>query len=208
MLSDIQAVLFDMDGVLIDAQEWHFEALNEALAIFGFEITENLHKEKFDGLSTATKLDLLSEELSLPRHLHGVINKVKQDRTLRIAAKLCHPNLAHQVLIDRLRERDIKIGVVTNSIRLTAEFMLTYAGVLEKLSVLITNQDVGSPKPSPEGYFLAMEKLGVSPERTLIVEDGEYGVMAGKLTGATVIRVESVNQVNLELIAKHVSKLI
>jgi beta-phosphoglucomutase len=208
MLSDIQAILFDMDGVLIDAQQWHFEALNEALAIFGFEINENLHKEKFDGLSTATKLDLLSEEFSLPWHLHGVINKVKQYRTLRIAAKLCYPNIAHQVLIDRLRERNIKVGVVTNSIRQTAEFMLTYAGILEKLSVLITNQDVRLPKPSPEGYFLAMEKLGVSSDRTLIVEDGDYGVRAGKLTGATVIRVESVNQVNLDLITKHVPKLI
>ena len=198
-MSEIKAVLFDMDGVLIDAQEWHYEALNEVLQIFGFEITREMHLDRYDGLSTAKKLQMLTNEVGLPEHIHGMINRVKQDRTLRIAAQKCFPNVSHQVLISKLKHKNIKIGVVTNSIRQTTEFMLTYAGLLDSLDVLVTNQDVGDPKPNPECYLIAMEKLGVSPIETVIVEDSPYGIMAAKASGATVVTVTSVDEVTLDL---------
>ena len=58
---DVKAILFDMDGVLIDAKEWHYEALNRALKLFGFEISKFEHIHTFDGLSTKDKLKLLSK---------------------------------------------------------------------------------------------------------------------------------------------------
>ena len=61
----IKAVLFDMDGVLIDAKEWHYEALNRALALFGMPISRFEHLTTFDGLPTRKKLEMLSLELSL-----------------------------------------------------------------------------------------------------------------------------------------------
>lgn len=58
----IKAVLFDMDGVLIDAREWHYDALNQALALFGFAITRQEHENYYDGLPTRVKLQRLTEE--------------------------------------------------------------------------------------------------------------------------------------------------
>ena len=198
-MSNIKAVLFDMDGVLIDAREWHYEALNEVLRIFGYEITRSMHEDRFDGLSTSKKLEMLSKEVGLPRHIHGMINRIKQDRTLRIAASNCFPNIAHQVLISKLKKQGFKVGVVTNSIRQTTEFMLTYAGLFELIDVVITNQDVDKPKPNPDGYQLAMQKLDVLPSETLIVEDSPYGIAAGKASGARVIQVNSVSDVSIDL---------
>ncbi len=198
-MSNIKAVLFDMDGVLIDAREWHYEALNEVLRIFGYEITRAMHEDRFDGLSTSKKLEMLTKEVGLPQHIHGMINRIKQDRTLRIAASKCFPNIAHQVLISKLKKQGFKVGVVTNSIRQTTEFMLTYAGIFELLDVVITNQDVDKPKPNPDGYKLAMQKLDVLPSETLIVEDSPYGVAAGQASGAKVVQVNSVSDVSIDL---------
>ncbi len=199
-MSEVKAVLFDMDGVLIDAREWHYEALNDVLQIFGYRISRDMHEDRYDGLSTATKLQMLTKEVGLPLHIHGMINRIKQDRTLRIAAQKCYPNVSHQVLISRLKNLEIKVGVVTNSIRQTTEFMLTYAGLLNSLDVLVTNQDVGEPKPNPECYLIAMEKLGVLPVETVIIEDSPYGIAAAKASGATVVTVKSVDEVTLDLL--------
>ena len=171
-----KAVVFDMDGVLIDARDWHYEALNSALRAFGIEISHEEHLEKFNGLSTRQKLKHLTDTRNLPAELHVMISDTKQNRTLRIAAEKCYPNTQHLILLDRLRNKEVMIGVYTNSIRETAEAMLKYAGILSKIDVLITNHDVINPKPDPEGYLLVCEKLCIEPEDALVVEDGKYGI--------------------------------
>lgn len=188
-----------MDGVLIDARDWHFEALNDALGIFGYAITQEMHNDRYDGLPTMKKLEMLKNERGLPTHLHKMINKIKQDKTLRIAAQKCFPNPAHLVLVSKLKEEGIKLGVVTNSIRQTTEFMLTYAGLIDFFDVITTNQDVKHAKPNPECYLRTIQYLEVGPKETLIVEDSEYGVEAAKASQANLLRVSSVEEVNLEL---------
>jgi beta-phosphoglucomutase-like phosphatase (HAD superfamily) len=73
----IRGIVFDMDGVLIDAREWHYEALNDALKMFGFEISLENHLKIFDGLPTKRKLDILTEIHGLPEGLHSIINNIK-----------------------------------------------------------------------------------------------------------------------------------
>jgi HAD superfamily hydrolase (TIGR01509 family) len=199
VINKYRAVLFDMDGVLIDARDWHYEALNEALRLFGLEINRSDHLTRFDGLSTKQKLLMLSDDGLLPVELHKTIEAVKQDRTLRIAAQKCFPNVSHQILISRLKHSGFKVGLVTNSIRKSTEFMLEYAGLLHFMDVVITNEDVVQGKPSPDGYNLAMSKLGVSPLETLVVEDGEYGIMAAESAGIEVIKVKDPSAVSIDL---------
>lgn len=205
---DIKAVVFDMDGVLVDAREWHFLALNQVLAPLGIAISEKDHLEKYDGLSTKVKLEMLSADLGLPVELHRIINKVKQDRTLRIANQFCYPNIRHQILLSRLKVEDFKIGVVTNSVRETTKFMLERANVFHFLDVVITNEDVKNPKPDPEGYVLCCEKLELKPEQVLVVEDGGYGIEAAKRAGCNVLQVDSPNDVSLELLSELIPHLV
>ena len=199
-MSEFKAVLFDMDGVLIDARDWHYDALNEALLLFGLQISREEHLSRFNGLSTKKKLNMLTAEGKLPVELHSVIEAVKQDRTLRIAAQKCFPIVSHQILLTRIKSRGFKVGLVTNSIRKTTEFMLVYAGLLKFMDTVITNEDVTEGKPSPEGYFSAMKNLNILPHETLIIEDGEYGIQAATASGAQVARVNGPYDVSLELL--------
>jgi len=201
------AVVFDMDGVLLDATEWHYEALNEALDPFGYSISRELHEGRLNGLSTKKKLEILTEEFGLPKELHDLISETKQDRTLRIAAQNCYPNTSHLILLNRLRILGLKIGLCTNSIRQTTEQMLGYARLLEFIDVIVTNQDVTKPKPASDGYLLACQQLSVSPNRTLVIEDGDYGVEAAQKAGCDVLRVENPSQVTIEYLSSRIQEL-
>jgi HAD superfamily hydrolase (TIGR01509 family) len=157
-------------------------------------------------MTTRKKLQILSEERGFPQELQDVVSEIKQDRTLRIAARKCFPTAAHLILLSTLRNRDIKIGVVTNSIRRTSEFMLQYSGIIDFLDVLVTNEDVVNPKPDPEGYLLAMSKLGITPIETVVVEDGMHGIQAANASGANVIEVLNPAEVSLEILQEIVGK--
>lgn len=201
-------VLFDMDGVLIDARKWHYLALNDALEPFGYEITQSEHETRFDGLSTKKKLEILSREQGLPENLHPMISAVKQDRTLRFSAYLNYPSVGLQILLNRLSQKNYRCGVVTNSIRQTTEIMLKSAAVLGNFDVVVTNEDVLEPKPNPQGYMLACHKLGLNPERVLVIEDGDYGIEAARLAGCKVVVVENPSDVNIDLLAPYLPDLL
>ena len=201
MSSRIRAVVFDMDGVLIDARDWHFRALNDALEIFGTHISYDEHLDRFNGLPTREKLRILTDEGRLPQHVHSVINAVKQERTLREAAKLCFPRIEHLLLLAWLRARGLQVGVATNSIRQSASTMLQFGGVLPFLDCLITNEDVERAKPAPDIYERACLQLGVMPSETLVVEDHDVGVTAARAAGCRVVRVEGPEDVTISLLS-------
>ena len=103
-MTKIKAILFDMDGVLIDAKEWHFEAMNKALELFGMNISRYDHLITYDGLPTQVKLKMLSLEQGLPVALHGFINDMKQLYTLGIVHALCKPRFHHEFALSKLKE--------------------------------------------------------------------------------------------------------
>jgi beta-phosphoglucomutase len=91
----IKAVVFDMDGVLIEAKEWHYEALNRALRLFGLEISRYDHLTTFDGLPTRRKLEILSTRYHLPAALHQFINEMKQRYTMELVNAHCKPRFTN-----------------------------------------------------------------------------------------------------------------
>lgn len=194
-----RAVIFDMDGVLIDAREWHYEALNEALGIIGESVGRDEHLARFDGLATKTKLALLSAEGRVPAHLHAILGDVKQDRTMRLAAQKNKPNLHHLILLGQLKRQGMKLGVATNSIRMTTELMLRDSGVLNLLDCVSTNEDVRLPKPHPEIYLRTASMLGVRPDQCIVVEDNPRGATSASGAGMRVIQVTEPSEVNLSL---------
>ena len=92
-MSKIKAILFDMDGVLIDAKDWHYQALNQALRLFGCEISIYDHEVTFDGLPTRDKLNMLTNLGKIPQDLHPIISKMKQKNTMRMILNKCKPFL-------------------------------------------------------------------------------------------------------------------
>jgi len=195
-----------MDGVLIDAQTWHYEALNAALGIFGCHIDKGEHHKEFDGLPSRKKLEMLTQRGRIPEHVHSSIERIKQEQTLRIAAMRCKPRIEHLLLFAYLKRHGVRIAVATNSIRRTATAMLTFAGLYDDLSLLLTNEDVTMPKPHPEIYLRSLDLLGVQAEETVVVEDSDYGIKAATEAGCNVVRVSGVDQVSIPLLSSRIEK--
>ena len=189
-----------MDGVLVDAREWHYEALNKALAVFGFGVSRYEHLTAYDGLPTREKLRRLTVEKGLPEPLHNLIAKLKQRYTEDIIAVQCHPAFEKEYMISRLRSRGLKLGVASNAVRDSVVSMLSKSGILDGFDFYLSNQDVTTQKPDPEIYLKAADQMGLDPCQIVVVEDNHYGVEAAKASGCHVIQVGGVEDVNLELI--------
>lgn len=188
-MNHIQAVLFDLDGVLVDATEWHYEALNRALRLFGFDITRYEHLSSYNGLPTRKKLEMLSVEKGLPAPLHTMLNRLKQVYTRDEILTRCRPVFEKEYMLHRLKREGYRLACCSNSIRETLELMIRQSGVEACFELLLSNEDVTTPKPHPEVYLTAMARLGLSPDAVLIVEDAPHGLEAARRAGAHVCQV-------------------
>lgn len=200
MANRIRAVVFDMDGVLIDAKDWHYEALNRALNLFGYNITRVDHLTTFDGLPTRKKLEMLSLERGLPTGLHAFLNDLKQIYTTELVNSRCKPTFAHEYALSRLRDDGYKLAVASNSVRASVELMMEKSWLKPYLDLLLSNQDVRHAKPDPEIYLTAAERLGMKPAECLVVEDNPNGIKAAKGAGCPVLAVANVQDVHLAAI--------
>lgn len=194
----IKLVLFDLDGVLIDAKEIHYEALNKALSE-EYRITREEHINIYDGKKTTEKLRMLTEVKGLPEKYHQCISDKKQSLTMELLTEL-KPIPEITKLFEELEAKGYKIGVCSNSIRRTVLTALSKSHLIHHCSVIISNEDVKNSKPHPEMYWKAMSIMGVLPEETLIVEDSPPGLLAAERSRAKYIRVNNPYDVTREKI--------
>ena len=206
MKNHIKAIIFDMDGVLIDAKEWHYEALNRALKLFGLEISRTSHLRKYDGLPTKTKLKMISSEKSLPRALHSFINTMKQIYTIEAIELHCVPNTTRINALKCLKNDGYTLALCSNSIAKTIELMMKKSALCEYLDFYLSNESVANPKPSPEIYQKAIARLGLTPREVLIVEDNQNGIIATKRSGAFVMDIGEIAEVNYENIKRVIAE--
>ncbi len=206
-MTKIKCIIFDMDGVLIDARDWHYEALNKALAIFGFEISRHDHLVTYDGLPTKQKLEILSAHSELPKQLHGFINDLKQIFTMDITMTHCRPTFCHEFAISRLKAEGYRLAVCSNSVRDTITSMLSKAALIDYFDFYLSNQDVAKPKPDPDIYLKAIERFGVLPSECVILEDNINGIKAATQAGAHVMQIDQVTNVNYANIKKFIEKV-
>jgi len=182
----IRAVCFDLDGVLVDAPDWHREAFNLALRdICSPVLSDEDHEANFNGLSTYKKLDILArrgnEDFKFPDIRKYFYDK-KQEFTRKLIGERCEPvtrvidvvNYANSIF-------DNKTAVVTNCSRSTAEAMLEKSNLLHRFQFIITNEDVdGKIKPHPWPYLLAKNRLGFgnSNKSVLAIDDIDKGIIS------------------------------
>lgn len=193
----IKLVLFDLDGVLIDAKEIHYRALN--LALENYAISEDEHRNLYDGRKTREKLQLLTERKQFPKELHDVVFNNKQKYTMQLLQDL-KPISEIKNLFIELEKNNYLIGVCSNSIRRTVLTALSKADLIEHCSVILSNEDVTNSKPHPEIYWKAMSLMKCLPEETLIVEDSPPGLLAAERSRAKYVRVDNPYDVTREKI--------
>lgn len=203
----IKAIIFDMDGVLIEAKDWHYEALNQALELFGYKISRYDHLVTFDGLPTKKKLEMLSMERGLPRGLHKFINHMKQIYTMEHVYMKCKPLFCHQYALSRLKSEGYRLALGSNSVRITIDMMLGKADLMKYMDFTLSNQDVTKSKPDPEIYNTAIARFNLKPEECLIVEDNPNGVKAALASGAYLLQVDTVYDVNYQNIRRRIDEI-
>ncbi len=203
----IRLVIFDLDGVLVDAKELHYEALNMALRSIDekYIINRDEHLSTYDGLNTTKKLNMLTERKGLPYEAHDKVWKAKQDSTIEIIDKFEKDERLCSVL-KKLKDEGYTICVASNSIRETVKMMLVRKRFIDYIDFYYSNQDVKSPKPNPEIYLRCMIKAGVSPKETIIVEDSHIGRKAAQESGAFLCPVIDSADVTYEKLKEHIEK--
>ena len=196
MIHNLKAVLFDLDGVLIDACGWHYESLNRALLeTVGFQITYEDHVTTYNGLPTKIKLQMLKiigkdfDQVMSLKQLYTIEEIKKNSKVMKEKVEL------HSFL----KKNQVKIACVTNSIKSNTELMLSSTGQLDFFDLIVSNEDVINNKPSPDCYNLAIDRLGVLPTHTICVEDSDKGYQAAKNSKASFVwRVANTEEVTLQ----------
>ena len=167
--------MFDLDGVLVDSRDVHYQSLNNALmSVAGIKIEYEEHLAKYDGLGTTTKLKMLTKEKDLDPSLYDKIWKKKQEETFSIFNKLPQSDKLIALFTD-LHKAGYKIAVASNAIRNTVKIILLRLGILPYIDLFLSNEDVERNKPAPDIYWICMMKLNAIPATTLIVEDSHIG---------------------------------
>jgi len=203
----IKFIIFDLDGVLVEAKHIHYTTLNKALSDIGdgYVITEAEHLSTYDGLKTNQKLNLLSEKKGLPISSHEYVWSKKQELTLEAISKLKQDTRLIEIFKE-LRLLGYQLACCSNSIRRSVLVMLSKIGVIEYMDLILSNEDVCNSKPHPEMYWKAMSMIKVLPEETLIVEDSPPGLLAASRSRASILRVDNPNDLTIDKIKEKVKE--
>lgn len=161
----------------------------------------------FDGLPTKDKLNLLTIERGLPKGLHYMINDLKQQYTMEIGHAKCKPLFVHEYALSKLKSEGYRLSVASNSIRQTVDLFMKKSNLINHLDFYLSNEDVKRSKPDPEIYNTAIQKLGLSPKECLIIEDNHNGIIAARNSGANVMIVNNVHDVNYMNIINTIKKI-
>lgn len=184
-------IIFDLDGVLIESRELHYNALNAALEKVDkqYIISRDEHLSIYDGINTTRKLELLAERKGLSRQLFNQIWQDKQTATFDLIRQFPKDEKLIK-LFSNISQQGIKIAVASNSIRETVKLSLLNIGVLEYVDYFISNEDVKRTKPFPEMYWKCMTALNCLPKNTVIFEDSHIGRQGALDSGAHLLPVK------------------
>jgi HAD superfamily hydrolase (TIGR01509 family) len=204
----IKLIIFDLDGVLVDARELHYEALNQALRYEGsqFVINKDEHLSTYDGLPTNKKLKMLTENKGLPENSYQRVWENKQKETINIISNKMTYDERIRNILKLLKDQDYKVAVASNSIRETVKMMLLRKGMLEYIDFYYSNQDVKRPKPATDMYLKCMIKAEVNPNETLILEDSHFGRKSAIASGATLCPIIDSSDLTLEKIERYIKR--
>ena len=196
----IKVIIFDLDGVLVDTKQIHFEALNESLKKYNFkQISKDDHIKIYDGLPTIEKLKLLEKKKILTKKYFKKINDYKQKITSSILKKRIKKDKKITKIMKNLH-KDYKIAVATNAVNSTLKICLEKLGIAKYIDYKLSNENINNAKPNPEIYLRIFIKFGIYPSEALIVEDSHYGREAAISSGAKLLPIKKIEELDLKKI--------
>lgn len=194
MLENIDAVIFDLDGSLVDSM-WLWKQIDiEYLGGFGIPLPENLQSE-IEGMSFSETADFFKERFQLP----DPVERIKDDWNRMAWDKYSYEvplKEGVEKFLDCCLEHHIRLGIATSNSRELVENIVSVHGLNNYFSCIMTGCDVAKGKPAPDIYLAVAEELNAAPERCLVFEDIIPGIVAGRSAGMKVCAVEDAYSVS------------
>lgn len=182
------AVIFDMDGVLIDSVRFHWQAMNQVLARYNIHIADD-QLRNYIGQSVIRQLHQISEKFHTPLDIDLIVEELKPIKDE--LQKGIQPKEGVKQLIELLHENNVPIAIGTSSTGEDTKRKLTDAGIFHNFETLVTHDDVTKHKPDPTVYLMAAEKLHMPPSQCIVIEDAPSGIEAAKRAGMKCIAVQT-----------------
>jgi beta-phosphoglucomutase len=207
----IKAIFFDLDGILVDLCDLHFETLNLALQeVVGFELSYSEHITVFDGLSTRQKLEKLVEvgRVENSTSVLDCIYGEKQLLTQQYIKEQTKPDPTKIEMCRYLRRDGYRLACVSNCIEASVYSFLECAQLITYFDFYVSNEDVAHPKPHPDPYLLALEKGSWKPYEALAVEDNVRGCASARSAQVPVVKLfyPQVNYLTVKRFIVEISK--
>ncbi len=193
----IKAVIFDMDGVIVDSEPIHIEAEKQTLLKYGVKITtEELRtytgttaEFEFNDIIRKYKLNTTAKTLFDEKEV--IMFKLLEERT--------EPTKGVIDLIKNLKQQGFKLGIATSGHRKLAQYYLNRLGIESFFDTVVCAEDITRSKPDPEIFLKAAERLGVEPAQCVVVEDAKLGVEAATRAGMKCVGYRNPNSGNQDL---------
>jgi beta-phosphoglucomutase len=191
-MSEIRALIFDMDGVIIDSNPWHRTAWQEYMRRQGIVMTEEMQSRMYGKRNDELIRDFFGHDLpDADVFAHGAAKE-------ELYRDLAGPDLKNS-LVPGIREflarhRRLAMAVATNAEPANVDFVIGSAGLRPFFRAIVNGQQVGNPKPHPEIYLHAADLLETAPAHCVVFEDSHTGVEAGLAAGMRVVGITTTHE--------------
>lgn len=194
----LKAILFDMDGVIIDSEPLHCKAFQKAMKLFGLDLSKE-YCYQFIGNTDRYMVDVLVKDFNLPNTSEEVI-RTKQEVLNQIELEESYPAVPYVVdLIKNLSKHSIKLAIASSSPMEQIERTAKDLKLINYFHEYVSGMDLKHSKPAPDIFLKAANLLGVSPDECLVIEDSYNGVTAAKAAGMTCVGYYNENSGNQDL---------
>ena len=184
---NIKAILFDMDGVVIDSEKLYSQSEKKLLAQYGVKFDESdWHYIK--GCTEKQFYDLVYSKFNINIPRNQLIDKGRNFLKTVFTQELEYMNGFNEIY--SIFKKKFKLALVTSTGPELVNHINSLLSIYEKFDVVITSEDTTIHKPQPEPYLIAMERLQLKPNQCIIFEDSIQGIKAGKAAGSYVIALE------------------
>ncbi|WP_160687896.1 HAD family hydrolase [Clostridium sp. C2-6-12] len=194
----MKAVIFDMDGVIIDSEPIHFEVDMKTMKDFGCSISKE-ELNKYVGTTNEYMFTDIKNKYKLDKSAEEIINYRCELVKRKVIESDLEPIEGIKNLLINLKDKNIPAAIASSSPRDFIEVVVSKFGIENYFSCILSGEEVENGKPAPDIYVETAKKLGILPEECVVIEDSKNGVLAAKKAGMKCIGFKNANSGNQDL---------